>query len=309
MSSQYLVVDLGGTFTKYALMTEDAQVIRKGKVVSATASEDETLASLARVREEVDGASYEGVAFSMPGRIDTMHGIAHTGGAFSWIHAYPAANRYGAVFGRPATIANDGKCAAYAESWKGALSDVGSGAVLVLGTAVGGGIVLNRHVWMGSSGGAGELSGMVVDFDAARKGGIGSVNPTTMWASHVSATAITRQFARRKGLEKADGIMLFDAYEAGDDDAVAVLGEFAANMATGIYSLQTVLDLPRYAIGGGISARPETTQLISDAVHAILDPKGDRIAFTNPEIVTCTFGSEANLVGALAFHLDSVGRR
>lgn len=309
MGSQYLVVDLGGTFTKYALMTEDAQVIQKGKVVSATASEDETLASLARIREEVDGTSYEGVAFSMPGRIDTAQGIAHTGGAFSWIHAYPAAHHYGAIFGLPATIANDGKCAAYAESWKGALSDVESGAVLVLGTAVGGGIVLNRHVWMGSSGGAGELSGMVVDYDAAREGGIGSVNPTTMWASHVSATAITRQFARRKGLEKADGIMLFDAYEAGDDDATAVLDEFAANMATGIYSLQTVLDLPRYAIGGGISARPETTQLISDAVHAILDPKGDRIAFTNPEIVTCTFGSEANLVGALAFHLDSVGRR
>lgn len=308
MAQQYLVLDIGGTFVKYAVMNNAYEFLTQGKVPSATGSEEEMLATLAQVREAVAGWDYEGVAISLPGRIDTARGVACTGGAFTWVRSYPAAERYGAVFGKPATVANDGKCAAYAEALRGALADVDSGAVLVLGTGVGGGIVLNRHVWMGNSGGAGELSGFVFDFNAARAGGIGSVNPTTMWASHVSASAITRQFAQLKGLESADGVMLFDAYDAGDEDARAVLTEFATNMATGIYSLQTVLDLPRYAIGGGISARPETTRLVSDAIHAILDPKGDRIAFTNPEVVTCAFGPEANLIGALAFHLDQQGK-
>ena len=94
------------------------------------------------MRDAVASYDYEGVAISMPGRIDTSAGIAHTGGAFSWLREYPAAQKYGAVFGKPCTIANDGKCAALAESWMGALADIDSGAVLVLGTGIGGGIVV-----------------------------------------------------------------------------------------------------------------------------------------------------------------------
>ena len=45
--------------------------------------------------------------------------------------------------------------------------------------------------------------------------------------------------------------------------AQEVLKAFGEEAAAGICSLQSVLDLKRYAIGGGISARPETTQIIS----------------------------------------------
>ena len=262
------------------------------------------LASLEQVRDAVADYDYEGVAISMPGRIDTAASIAHTGGAFSWVHDYPAAERYGAVFGKPATIANDGKCAAFAESWLGALADMDSGAVIVLGTGVGGGIVLNRKVWMGASGGAGELSGLMTDFGALRDGfipgGFGA-----MWASHISAAAISKAFAKRKGLDHADGVMLFDAYEAGDEDASAVLDEFALQTAVGILNLQATLDLPRYAIGGGISARPETTELIRAKVDDLFGPVAAFLPFGMPEIVTCRFGNEANLIGALAFHLQA----
>ena len=56
------------------------------------------------------------------------------------------------------TVANDGKCAANAEAWTGALADTADGAVLVLGTGTGGGIVLNHRIWMGHTFAAGELS-------------------------------------------------------------------------------------------------------------------------------------------------------
>lgn len=299
---QYLVLDIGGTFVKYAVMTADAQFVMQGKVPVDHSSEEAMYAALEAVREAVADYEYEGVAISMPGRIDTAAGIAHTGGAFRWLHDYPAAERYGAVFGKPATVANDGKCAAYAESWKGALADAESGAAIVLGTGVGGGIVLNGKVWMGYTGGAGELSGLLVDFNA-----MGLPFPQSMsalWANRISAAAISKAYAARKGLESADGIMLFDAYEAGDEDAKAVLDEFAFQAATGIMSLQATLDLQRYAIGGGISARPETTELIRKAFDGLYDPLAAFMPYGKPEIVTCRFGNEANLIGALAFHLE-----
>lgn len=296
--TSYLVLDIGGTFIKYALMDADATFIAQGKVPAKTASEEQMLASLATLHAEV-GDDYEGVAISMPGRIDTAKGWAHTGGAFTWLHDYPAAEKYGGIFDKPTTIANDGKCAAKAESWSGALSDVSSGAVLVLGTGVGGGIVLNKEVWMGCSGGAGELSWLVCDMPAIHQGKAGSA----IWAGKIAAGAIVPKYGLAKGLPNADGIMLFDAYEAGDPDAVEIMGEYAVWASSGIVSLQAVLDLERYAIGGGISARPVATTLIRDAVDRLFEMH-PYLPFSKPEIVTCTFGNEANLIGALAFHLE-----
>ena len=304
ISEQYLVLDIGGTFIKYAIMGKAADFIVQGKVPAATESEEGMLEALVSVRDAVVSYDFEGVAISMPGRIDTATGIAHTGGAFTWVHDYPAAQKYGAIFGKRCTIANDGKCAASAENWKGALADVSNGAVLVLGTGIGGGIVIDNKVWMGETGGAGELSVFITDHDAARKG-VSWNSSGIMWAGHISAASIVKEFGAKKGIQDADGVMLFDAYEAGDDVAAEVLKTFGEETAAGILSLQSVMDLKRYAIGGGISARPETTQIIADAVDALFDPAANFLPFGKPEIVACKFGNEANLIGALAFHLNN----
>ncbi len=306
MGERYLVLDIGGTFIKYAIMDREGQFIEQGKVPARTGSEEDLLASLADVRAALPNVELAGAAVSMPGRIDTARGWAHTGGAFTWLQEYPAAARFGEVLGLPVTVANDGKCAALAESWTGALADVDSGCVLVLGTGIGGGIVLNGKVWMGISGGAGELSWLGANFNGAH-------DPKTithsedryMWTNRVSAKTIVRFYEQAKGLEKGqgDGVMLFDAYEAGEPEAKEVIDEFAVQMAAGIFSLQCVLDLPVYAIGGGISARPETTAVVRAKLDEIYDTIGSGIPFSRPQVVRCAYGNEANLIGALAFHL------
>ena len=55
------------------------------------------------------------------------------------------------------TIENDGKCAALAELWCGELSNVENGAVVVLGTGIGGGIIINGKLHKGSHFSAGEV--------------------------------------------------------------------------------------------------------------------------------------------------------
>ena len=310
MADRYLVLDIGGTFVKYAIMDAEAQFIEQGKVPADTSSEDALLGSLADVHATVSATDLKGAAVSMPGRIDTAKGWAHTGGAFTWLREYPAAARFGEVLGLETTIANDGKCAALAESWTGALSDYDSGCVIVLGTGIGGGIVLNKEVWMGCSGGAGELSWFGANFDAAN-----DVNTMTysdaryMWTNRVSAKTLVRDYEKKRGLAKGagDGVMLFDAYEAGEPEATAIINAFAVQMAAGIFSLQCVLDLPIYAIGGGISARPETTAVVRAKLDEICDAHAAGLPFSRPQVVRCAYGNEANLIGALAFHLKAKG--
>ena len=300
---KYLVFDIGGTFIKYALMDEENTLLEQDKVASPKDSLESLLDALEGVGRQLAG-QYEGIAVSMPGRIDTKNGIAHTGGAFAFIKDTPIAALIAKRLGVPVTIANDGKCAASAEHSSGALAGVADGAVIVLGTGTGGGIVLDGKVRMGHTFAAGELSLLPTDFTNVSKG------PSIMdsiWTSAMSATGLLQRYAVRKGLPKRrhgiDGFAFFKAYDAGEPEAVEALADFAGQAAAGIYAVQSVLDLQRFAIGGGISARPEVT----DAIRQAVDGQFAAIPFTpfgKPEIVRCKYGNDANLIGALRFHLD-----
>ena len=137
---QYLLIDIGGTFIKYSLADEQARKISGGKVPTPLTNMDDLLAAIEGFAAPLQG-QFVGCAISMPGRIETRSGIAHTGGMLSsFMWEQPFAAQVEARLGVPVTIANDGKCAAAAEGWTGALAGVENGLVLVLGTGIGGGI-------------------------------------------------------------------------------------------------------------------------------------------------------------------------
>ena len=306
---QYLVLDIGGTFIKYALMGEDGSFLENGKVPSPMDSLESLLAAVAAVGEKFRGR-YEGAAVSMPGRIDTRTGVAHIGGAFPFIQDTPVGQLFAERLGCPVTVANDAKCAANAEAWTGALADADNGAVLVLGTGTGGGIVLNRRIWMGSTFAAGELSFLPVRLEGMGQAFMSDVygaGADRMWAQYASATGLLRAYAQRRGIpvEGLDGLQFFAAYDAGEPEAAEALAFFGEMTAAGIYAVQSVLDLETYAIGGGISARPEVTGIIRaklDEIYAAVP----FTAFGKPAIVRCKYGNDANLIGALRFLLHGV---
>ena len=62
-----------------------------------------------------------------------------------------------------------------------------------------------------------------------------------------------------------------------------------------------MLDLQRYAIGGGISARREVTDVIRESLDRLFTDIA-MTPFSKPEVVTCRYGNDANLLGALYFH-------
>ena len=124
---QYLLIDIGGTFIKYSLADEQARKISGGKVPTPLTNMDDLLAVIEGFAAPLQG-QFVGCAISMPGRIDTRNGIAHTGGmlsAFMW--EQPFAAQVEARLGVPVTIANDGKCAAAAEGWSGEWPRAGAG--------------------------------------------------------------------------------------------------------------------------------------------------------------------------------------
>ncbi|MBR4461071.1 MAG: ROK family protein [Erysipelotrichaceae bacterium] len=296
----YYVMDMGGTLVKYALMNENAEILEQGSFPAVTAFLDPFLQSLDENIRKYEGR-YEGIAVSMPGRIDTARGIAHTGGAFRFFRDTPLGEILEEKYRVPVTLANDAKCAAQAEATSGALKDISNGAVIVIGTAIGGAIVLDHKVYMGSQNAAGEFSYLVTDFDLFTQY---TTKMRGSWAGCFSSAVMVRKFAQRKNADPKEynGIRFFEAYDQGDTDAIELLDEMGRMAAAGIFSLQAVLDLERIAIGGGISAREEVVDVIKKHLEKCYNAPS--IPFCYPEIVRCRYGNDANLIGALSFHLN-----
>lgn len=305
---QYLLIDIGGTFIKYSLADEQARKISGGKVPTPLTNMDDLLAAIEGFAAPLQG-QFVGCAISMPGRIDTRNGIAHTGGmlsAFMW--EQPFAAQVEARLGVPVTIANDGKCAAAAEGWTGALAGVENGLVLALGT----GIILNGKVLMGAHAAAGEVSGLVsnmaaMETETFEMNKVETFSDAPLWAGAASATGLIREYARQKKLSLQGplptGEEIFAAYNAGEPEAQKALKIFARRVAVGILSLQHVLDVEKVAIGGGISA----AEALLPAIQAELDWLFERCTVmpaVKPELVRCRYGNDANLIGALKLFFE-----
>ena len=297
---RFYVMDMGGTLVKYALMNENAEILEQGSFPAVTEDLDPFLQSLDENILRYQG-QYEGIAVSMPGRIDTAKGIAHTGGAFRFFHDTPLGEILMERYKVPVTLANDAKCAAQAEAASGALKDVSSGAVIVIGTAIGGAIVLDHKVYMGTQNAAGEFSYLVSDYQCFTEH---SGTLMASWANCFSSAVMIRKFAERKNAnpEEYNGIRFFEMYDKKDEDAIELLDEMGRMAAAGIFTLQAALDLERIAIGGGISAREEVVEVIRKHLEECYEMPS--IPFCFPEIVRCRYGNDANLIGALSFHLD-----
>lgn len=297
---ELIALDLGGTLIKSARMNDRGEILQTRKVDSVTDNLEHLLASLDEcVCPWLEGA--DGIAISMPGKIDVKRGIAVTGGAFDWIENLPLAEILEKRYGKPVSLDNDGKCAAAAESWVGALKDVPNGLVYVIGTGIGGGVVLNHQVVRGSHLAAGELSFSPVNLHEMPSIG----NTAVLYGSN--GMGLLQQYQDAAG-EAVNGIEFFRRVKAGDETAQKLFAAFCDFAAMSFYSLQVVLDLDRIAVGGGISAEPLVLDGIREAVHrAFHAPLPFPSPIAEPEIVRCEFGNDANLIGAVKNFLDCRG--
>lgn len=297
---QYLVIDIGGTAFKYALMDEEANFIEKGEIpaIHAQTAEPffETMETL--VNKYID--QIEGIAMSMPGRLDHEKGYAFTSGALGYLSETDVKGEFEKRFGITTFIENDGKAACLAEMWKGNLKDVRDGIVLILGTAIGGGIMLNRQLWRGWNGAAGEFSVLTTNFNPA--------SLTEGWWARKNGTAsgLVAPYAKAMNLpfEEVNGKVFFQALHNGDPKAKEIFDTFVKDAVTGIYDLQCVLDVQKYCIGGGISAQDILIDSIRKGVDEYYEKNHQMIPMCKPEVDRCQFNNDANLIGALKNFFD-----
>lgn len=159
-----LGVDVGGTKTEIILARRDGEVMGKHRIpTEAKRGAEKTMRRAAAAARRAFGGDLDHavtVGISVAGQVGPR-GVLLGAPNLGWTGADVAALAR-AAFGLPSTVANDVRCATWAEWRLGGGRGVKDLLVLFLGTGVGGGAVLGGHLLEGSDGVAGEFGHMTV---------------------------------------------------------------------------------------------------------------------------------------------------
>ncbi len=290
----YLVFDVGGTTVKYAYMTSTGDIKERGAFDTQKESADVFYQSIIEVKNKYEDV--EGIALSYPGLVSSEEGLAINSSALKALNDRYICKELSELTHVHVSLENDAKCAALAELWLGSLKDAKDALVMVLGTGIGGAVIINGEIYKGKHFKAGEFGSFISDFDDE------SLESVSLGATH-SAVRLVNRIAKALGIDN-DGKKVFEYIEKKDEVAYPIFKKYCNQLAKVIFNIDYVLDLDKVAIGGGISAQPIVIDTLNESFKELRRRYRDDIY--DLDIVACTYFNDANLIGALYHHLKEV---
>ena len=291
MTKKYFSIDIGGTNIKYGIINNQGDLISHKSVKTPDNKTDFLDLIKSIVQENL--SDIQGVGISVPGKVNVQTGTVFYGGALPFLDKVSFKDELESAFHIPAAVENDAKSGASAELWLGSLKDVNNGAIITLGTGVGGGIVLNHQLLHGSHYQAGELSYMSLGTDTSKISNLVGLSGSAVHMIEACAKILNLT-------DMHDGVAVFDAINSGNQQVAKIFSNYCDVIATVILNIQSVVDLETIAISGGISAQPIVVEEINRAYSRLLDQNPLlKAQIEIPNIVQAHFKSNANLYGAV----------
>lgn len=283
MSQKILAIDIGGSAIKSGLWENDE--LMELPSFETPKTWDEMKAYLKSLVNEHQIT--EGVAISAPGAVNVEEGVIYGVSAVPYLHRFPIKQELTEFLGVPVSFQNDANCAALAEVWQGNAKGLESAAMMIIGTGIGGGVVINGELRTGANLFGGEFGYQIMN------------NETLETLSDLgSPVAMAKRYSRIKADDRRyTSKEIFDLAEAGDELAQEQIDLFYNALSIGIYNILISLDPDRVLIGGGISTREDLLLNIEERVQELLLQKGAKELKSS--IMPCKFLSQANLIGAV----------
>jgi predicted NBD/HSP70 family sugar kinase len=248
-------IDLGGTKIELAAL-DGAGAIRLRRRVATPAGD--YFATVKAVGELVDAAERElratcSVGVATPGALSLATGRMKNANS-TCLNGRPLKQDLEARLAREVRMANDANCFALSEAVDGAARDCAVVFGVILGTGVGGGIVIERRPLTGPNAIAGEWghnplpSPRAEDLPAPRCY-CGREGCIETW---LSGPALAADHARTTG-EKVTPEQIVSGAASGDPACEATLARYEERLARALASIVNVLDPDAIVLGGGLS--------------------------------------------------------
>jgi glucokinase len=306
----FIGIDLSGPNVRAALLSDEGRILERREAVI---SSDNLVELVAKVGRELGAgdSSVRAMGIGIPGLVNrqTDRVIASRN--------LPATVRddlhaeFMRATGIRVELENDANAAAYGEYKVGAGRGSRDIFYMMIGTGIGGAIILDGKLWTGSSGFAGEVGHITIDTD-----GLECVCGNTGCLETVaSAPSIVRRARERLNRDSTSSLSKLGlnkdftaddvAQEAneGDDFALMMIERTGKYIGTGVASVINLLNIERIVLGGGVMG---AGQLILNPIIQEAKRRAFQPCFEATQIVAASLGSDAVAIGAAMLARDAV---
>ena len=292
-------VDIGGTFVKVFVMNEHGEIFRKEKI--ETDYSKGAKGFITQIGDYINAIQKEfpdqqvAVAVGAPGDVDNQKGILRYNPnlKFKDIADWPIAQLLYKHTGIMPCVANDATLAAWGV-YEADLKRHGTNVLVVtLGTGVGGGLILNKELYQGSNGTAGEIGHTKIADTAA--GPLCGCGARGCLEAFVGTIGIKRRvmeavtdypdsiLAKMVEAEKDFKIEIVSrAAEKGCKAALKVWEDTGHYLGIGIANFTLVLDIDTVVLTGGVSG---AASYFLPAVKRVLNAQQIQTPFKRLKIV------------------------
>lgn len=309
----YAGIDIGATNVKYGLVDSNGKIVYRDQKPAMVEKGTKPLLHLItniaenlllRAAEEDVTINWLGVG--SPGAIDNLTGVVKgkCPNIPDWVGT-EIGPHLGKHLNMPVYVDNDGNAMALAELRFGAARRFSSAVCITVGTGIGGGIIIDKSIWRGSSYSGGEIGHIIVNSDGVQ---CRCGNKGCLEAYCSSRALLDRARGRMKNnsseilTEVLSGNIgnlnikkLFVAATKGDELALGVIEETAAILGAGLSGVVNLLNPEAIIFGGGIV----------DAGAGFMETAGAEIrkrafpsATENLRIMKAELGNDAGFIGA-----------
>ena len=245
-------IDLGGTKIEIISLDAAGRTLARRRVATPQGDYAATVQAVAGLVAAVESELGQRgtVGVGTPGALSRVTGRIKNANS-TCLNGQPLQDDLQAALGRPLRIANDANCFALSEAVDGAAAGAETVFGVILGTGVGGGIVVRGQALTGANAIAGEwghnpLPGGAAPGPACYCGRSGCVET---WLSGPGLAADHLRVTGRTCTPEA----LVAGAAAGDADSIATLDRYAARLARALATVVNLLDPDVIVLGGGLS--------------------------------------------------------
>ena len=304
-------VDLGGTNIKIGVVSSEGRIISKTSLKTEAEKGPKHIINQVingiKIVNDSKKIKIKGIGVGFPGTVSTKTGLVESPPNLPGWGKVDLRKKIEKEFKVKVYIENDANAAAIGEMIFGAGKKFDSFVMVTLGTGVGGGIVINKKIFHGETGAAGELGHIIIDINGPQcncgstgcieayagnnylktrvRGELSENNNSTLW------TLINND------LQNVSPKNIQTAAEAGDIYSSTVIQNLGDYIGTALTSVSNMLDITTFIIGGGISGfgEPLLKSIRETLIHKVLTPKKKRI-----RVVPGKLQNDAGIKGASA---------
>lgn len=265
-----LGIDIGGTKVAYTLARTDGEIVARSRRPTPNTGNperdvDAMLDAVQELLRHNGGMKPDRLGLCVPGPLDLSRGLVVEPPNLSGWHEVPLPAWLEQRLGCPVRMENDANAGALAEWRHGAGQGAVNLAYLTMSTGVGAGLVLDRRIYRGRHGTAGEVGHVAVEWPGERcacglSGCLEAYVGGRAWSQHLRRHAEDNGLvmARAGARERISPEHLLAAAADRDSWALSQLDRFNRYLGRGIVQLVFTLALDVVVLGTIVAAAGET---------------------------------------------------